>query len=395
MADCQTTRNAPPAADERFVPYGRQWIDDDDVAAVLDVLRGDYLTTGPAVTRFENVLMDATGAAHALSVNSGTSALHTAYAAAGIAEGDEVITTPLTFAATANAAVMLGAGVRFVDVQPDTGNIDPSAVARAIGPRTRLIAAVDYTGHPAEYDALQSIADEHGLTLVADAAHSLGATYRGTPVGTLGDLTTLSFHPVKVITSAEGGAVLTDDPALAQLAGDFRTHGIIKDPARLQTPDPGDWYYEMQSLGYNYRLSDLHAALGCSQMSRLTAFVRRRRHIADRYTRELADIDGLTLPAVRDEVEPAWHLYVVRCREASRRRALFDALRARGLGVQVHYIPVHLQPFYRNLGWRPGDLPVAEAFYAGAISLPIFPAMSEDEVDYVLHQVHAATADVL
>ncbi|MFP4053770.1 MAG: UDP-4-amino-4,6-dideoxy-N-acetyl-beta-L-altrosamine transaminase [Phycisphaerae bacterium] len=395
MADTHTTRSDPTDAHRRFVPYGRQWVDEDDVAAVLDVLRGDYLTTGPAVTRFEEALRAATGAAHALSVNSGTSALHTAYATAGIGEGDEIVTTPLTFAATANAAVMLGASVRFVDVLPDTGNIDPAAVARAITPRTRLIAAVDYTGHPADYHALRPIADEHGLTLVADAAHSLGAAYHGRPVGTLGDLTTLSFHPVKVVTTAEGGAVLTDEPHLACRAADFRTHGITKNPARLTRPDEGAWYYEMQSLGYNYRLSDLQAALGCSQMSRLSAFVTRRRQIAARYASALADIDGLIRPAVREGVEPAWHLYVVRCREKSRRRAFFDALRARGLGVQVHYIPVHTQPFYRDLGWRQGDLPVAEAFYAGAVSLPIFPAMSDAEVDYVIQQVHDAAAEVL
>lgn len=367
-----------------FLPYGRQWVDDDDVAAVVAVLRSDYLTTGPTVDRFERALTSATRAEHAVAVNSGTSALHAMYFAAGIGPGDEIITSPLTFAATANAALYLGATVRFVDVEPDTGNLDPDLVEAAITDRTRAIVPVDFAGHPAEYDRLRAIADRHGLRLLADAAHSLGATYKGRPVGTLADASELSFHPVKPVTTAEGGAVVTDDAELAARARRFRTHGITKDPTEMDHPDEGGWWYEQHALGFNYRLTDVQAALGTSQMRKLDRFLGRRRAIAALYDGMLADVDALEQPGRRDDVEPGWHLYVVRTRDPALRKPLFDALRAHGLGVQVHYLPVYWHPYYASIGYRRGLCPEAERYYAGAISLPIYPAMQDDDVERVV-----------
>ncbi|MCB9727484.1 MAG: UDP-4-amino-4,6-dideoxy-N-acetyl-beta-L-altrosamine transaminase [Deltaproteobacteria bacterium] len=378
---------------EDFIPYGSQWVDEADVAAVVEALRSPWLTTGPAVDRFEAGLCRATGAGHAVAVGTGTAALHTAYFALGMGPGDELVTTPLTFAATSNAALYLGCDVRFVDVEPETGLIDPARVAEAIGPRTRCVCAVDYAGHPADYAALGAICADAGVALVADASHSLGATLDGRPVGTLADLSTLSFHPVKPVTTAEGGAVVTSDPTLAQRARDFRTHGIVRDRDRMER-DEGPWYYEMQELGFNHRLSDVQAALGASQLSRLDALIGRRRAIAARYLDALADVAGLTLPTVRPGVESGWHLFVVRVAPALR-RAFFERLRELSLGVQVHYIPVHLQPYYRRLGWGPGDFPHAEAFYAGAVSLPIYPRMSDADVDAVIARVRRAAGELL
>lgn len=376
------------------IPYGRQMLDEEDVAAVVDVLRGDYLTTGPAIPAFEEALTAATGARHAVAVSSGTAALHAMYFAAGIGPGDEIVTSPLTFAATANAARYLGADVRFADVDPATGNIDPGSVEMLIGPRTRAIVAVDYAGQPAEYDALRAIADDRGVALLADAAHSLGASDRGRSVGTLADASALSFHPVKPITTAEGGAVLTDRPELADRAARFRTHGIIRDPDKIEDAD-GAWFYEQHDLGYNYRLTDLQAALGTSQLRHLTEFLARRREIAARYDAALAELAMLALPTVRPGIEPGWHLYVVMVRDASRRRPLFDRLRQLGLGVQVHYIPVYRHPYYRALGYEAGCCPIAEDRYARSISLPIFPRLSGSELDTVIDRVRTAVVETL
>ena len=379
---------------ERSIPYGRQWVDDDDVAAVVNVLRSEFLTTGPAVGRFENALEAATGARRAIALSSGTSALHAMYFAAGLQPGDEVITTPLTFAATANAALYLGATVRFVDVLSDTGNIDPAAVEAALSPRTRLVVAVDYAGHPADYDELEAVTGPSGVTLLADAAHSLGATYHRRTVGTLAAASELSFHPVKPITTAEGGAVLTNDEALADRAARFRTHGITRDPVEMVQED-GPWHHEQHDLGFNYRLTDMQAALGTSQLRRLSAFVARRREIAERYLEALADLDGLILPTVRDDVEPGWHLFVVRVADASRRRPFFERLREHGLGVQVHYIPVHYHPYYQGLGYERGSVPVAEAFSARAVSIPIYPMMTDADVNRVIDVVRQAVSEKL
>ncbi len=381
----------------KTLPYGRQWVDEEDVRAVVETLRSDYLTTGPAVARFEEALAQATGAAYASAVNSGTSALHTAYFAAGLGAGDEIITSPLTFAATANAALYLGASVRFVDVQKDTGNLDPEGLEAALTEQTKLVVPVDFTGHPADYNEINAFAEKHGLTVVADAAHSLGATYRGRKVGTLAAATELSFHPVKPVTTAEGGAVLTDDLGIDKRAKLFRTHGITKDPAEMEADAEaeGGWFHEMQHLGFNYRLTDVQCALGLSQMGKLEPFIARRRAIAAAYDAAFADLDELILPGRRDYAQPGWHLYVVRVADKARRKAFFESLRALGLGVQVHYIPVHYHPYYQALGYQKGTLPVAEDYYARAVSLPLYPQMSDDDVTWSIERVRRAVKNVL
>jgi len=360
------------------LPYGRQWINDDDIAAVVEVLRSDFLTTGPMVGRFEDALCEYTGAGRTVAVNSGTAALHTAYFAAGLGSGDEIITSPMTFAATANAALYLGATVRFVDVEPETGNIDADLIEAAITDKTRLIVPVDYAGHPADYDRINNLAADRGIKVVADAAHSIGATYRGRRCGTLADATATSFHPVKPFTTAEGGAVLTDDAQLADRAARFRSHGIVKGEQAVECEGP--WWCEMHDLGFNYRLSDVHSALGISQLRRLDGFVARRREIADLYNRALAGVDGYELPVVREGVEPGWHLYALRVTDPARRRPLVESLHKAGIGVQVHYVPVHYHPYYQRLGFQRGAYPVAEDFYDRVLSLPMFPAMTDDDV---------------
>lgn len=372
-----------------WIPYGRQAIDDADVDAVVDVLRGDWLTCGPAVERFERALAERAGARFAVALNSGTAALHAAYAAAGVRAGDEVVTTPLTFAATANAALYLGATPVFADVQSDTGNIDPAAVRRAVTPRTRVIAPVDFAGHPAEMDEIVGIARECGARVVEDAAHSVGARYRGRPVGSVADMTTFSFHPVKHVTTAEGGAVTTDDEALYEHLREFRAHGITRDPAKLRRAD-GPWYHEMQSLGYMYRLSDVQCALGTSQLTKLDRFVARRREIVARYNAAFAGDPRFILPAQRGDVDAAWHLYVLRLADASLRRPLFEYLHREGIGVQVHYLPVYRHPYYEDLGYPAGLCPVAEDYYARCMSLPLFPELTDDEVDRVVATVREA-----
>lgn len=370
-----------------FLPYGRQWIDDDDVAAVVEVLKSDFLTTGPAVKAFETEIARVADVRHAVAVNSGTSALHAMYFAAGLQAGDEVVTSPLTFAATANAALYLGATVKFVDIEPDTGNIDPAGVEEALSDRTKFVVAIDFAGHPADYDSLREITARRGVGLLADAAHSFGASYKGRPVGTLADATEVSFHPVKPVTTGEGGAVLTDAADLAHLARLFQTHGITKAADEMERPDEGAWWYEQHHLGFNYRLTDVQAALGTSQLRRLDAFIARRRAIAALYDRAFSDFDSLSLPGRRPYAEPGWHLYVVRLRDAGLRRPLFDALRAAGIGVQVHYLPVHYHPFYQRLGFTKGLAPKAEAFYEACLSLPIFPAMTDGDVARVVDAV--------
>jgi dTDP-4-amino-4,6-dideoxygalactose transaminase len=373
------------------IPYGRQWVDDDDIAAVAEVLAGDFLTTGAAVSEFERRLCDVTGAADAVALSSGTAALHAMYQAAGLEAGDEIVTSPLTFAGTANAALYLGAAVRFADVSADTGNIDPDAAAAAVGPRTRFVVAIDFGGHPADYDALASALGS--TPVLADAAHSLGATYKGRAVGTLAVASELSFHPVKLVTTGEGGAVVTSDRSIADRARAFRTHGIVRDEARQR--DEGGWWNEQVVLGFNYRLTDIQAALGSSQLLRMSAFLARRRAIAARYGAALADVEGLELPSPRPETEPAWHLYPVRVREASRRRAFFDALRRLGLGVQVHYIPVYWHPWYRELGYERGMCPVAEDIYSRSVSIPMYPKLTDAELDRSIELVHEAARATL
>lgn len=375
-----------------FLPYARQQIGDDEVAAVVAALRSDWLTTGPKVPEFEAGLAAVTGARHAVAFSSGTAALHGAMTAAGLGPGDEVVTTPLTFVATANAALYVGAEPRFADVEPGTLLIDPERVAEAIGERTRALAPVDYAGQPADYDALRRVAGSAPagpLTIVADASHSLGATYHGRAVGTLADLTVLSLHPAKILTTGEGGAVLTDRDDLADRLRRFRNHGIATE-LRART----DWTYAMVELGYNYRLTDIGAALGLAQLTRLDAFLERRRTLAARYRALLGGHPLIDLAVVAEGAEPAWHFMFGQLRlDRLRvdRGAVYRALRAEGIGVNVHYIPVHTHPYYRQR--YPGLVfPIAEAAYERLLTLPLHAGMVEADVDDVAAAVDKVTS---
>lgn len=369
----------------KMLPYGRQWIDDDDIAAVVEVLRSDWLTTGPKVAEFEEAFAQCAGVREAVAVCNGTAALHAAMYALGIGPGDEVIVPAMTFAATANCVVYQGGMPVFVDVDPDTLLIDPDQVEAKITSRTRAIIAVDYAGQPCDYDRLRAIADRHGVKLVADACHALGGSYKGRPVGSLADLSTFSLHPVKPITSGEGGVITTDDAALAQRMRVFRNHGITSD--HRQREQQGSWFYEMVELGYNYRLTDIQCALGLSQLRKLPGWVARRREIAQSYDQAFAGMAAVQPLAVRPDVVHAYHLYMVRIpsqKAGMSRDQVFAALRAQGIGVNVHYIPVHLHPFYRQrFGTAPGLCPIAEAAYWQLVTLPVFPTMNEDDVNAV------------
>ncbi|MER6003045.1 aminotransferase class V-fold PLP-dependent enzyme [Nonomuraea angiospora] len=371
-----------------MLPYGRQSIVESDIEAVAEVLRGDWLTTGPAVGRFEAELARWTGGVPCVSVTSGTAALHVAYVAAEVRAGDEVVTSPLTFVATAAAAALLGARVVFADVQPDTGNLDPDAVAAVVTPRTRVVTAVDYAGHPADYDELRAVADPAGAVLMADSAHSIGAAYKDRPVGALADLTTFSFFPTKTVTTAEGGAVAAADPERFRRAARFRNHGLVREPADQREPDVGGWHQEVHEFGLNYRLPDVLCALGVSQLRRLEGFRERRRELVARYDALLRDVPGLTLPTQRAYVRPSWHLYPVRVRDG-RRREVYDRMRAAGIGVQVNYVPAYWHPVFEDLGYRRGLCPRAEAYYAEELSLPLFPDLTDAQQDRVVETLAA------
>ncbi len=368
-----------------LLPYGHQIIDDDDVRAVEAVLRSDWLTTGPNVAAFEQAFAARVGAQYAVAISNGTAALHAAAFAAHIQPGDEVIVTPMTFAASANCVCYQGGTVVFADVCADTLNLDPAHVAEAITPRTRAIVTVDYTGQPSDLTELNALAQQHGLTLIEDASHALGATYRHQPIGALTDLTTFSLHPVKHITTGEGGVITTNNPELAAHLRRFRNHGITSD--HRQREQTGSWFYEMIDLGYNYRLTDIQCALGLSQLKKLPGWVARRREIAARYTAAFSSWPEIELPATLADREPAWHLYVIRLnlyRLYIDRARVFAALRAENIGVNVHYIPVPWHPYYQQLGYARGQWPIAEAAYERMISLPMWAGMSDQDVDDVI-----------
>jgi dTDP-4-amino-4,6-dideoxygalactose transaminase len=364
------------------LPYARQAVDESDVAAVTAAVTAPYLTTGPAVAAFEADIAAISGGVPAVAVTSGTAALHTAYVAAGAGPGQEVVVPPLTFVATAAAAALLGARVVFADVDEATGCLDPAAAAAAVTSRTTVITSVDYAGLPADMDALRLVADGAGARLLEDAAHSVGTTWRGRPVGTLADLTTLSFFATKNLTTAEGGAVLSPDPELLSRAARFRNHGLVRDPAEQRFPDEGPWHQEVHALGLNYRLPDVLCALGSSQLRRLPAFVARRAELSARYDAALADVPEVRTPHRSADADVAWHLYPARVPEQDRRR-LFEHLRAHGIGVQVNYIPAHWHPVFADLGHRRGECPVAERWYREEISLPLYVGLSDDDVDRV------------
>jgi perosamine synthetase len=377
-----------------LLPYGRQQVDEADIEAVIQILKSDWLTTGPMVGEFEHAFAEFVGVNEAVAVSNGTAALHVAMNALQIGPGDEVIVSPMTFAASANCVIFQGGTPVFADIEPATLQLDPIQVETKITPRTKAIIAVDYAGQPCDYTALQTIAGKHGLALVDDACHALGGSYQGRPVGSLADLNTFSLHPVKPITTGEGGVITTNNSELARRMRIFRNHGITSD--HRQREAQGSWFYEMVDLGYNYRLTDFQCALGLSQLRKLPKWVERRQEIARQYTATLANLPMIQPLHVRPNISHAYHLYVIRLNLAQfqvTRTEIFAALRAEGIGVNVHYIPIHLHPFYRQrLGTGPGDCPVAEAAYEQIISLPIFPQMTSHDVEDVITALHKVVA---
>jgi UDP-4-amino-4,6-dideoxy-N-acetyl-beta-L-altrosamine transaminase len=378
-----------PPVRKTFLPYGHQSIDEADIQAVVDTLRSDWLTTGPKVAEFEEAFAARTGTRYAVSFSSGTAALHAAAFTAGLKAGDEAITSPFTFVATANCVLYQNAVPIFADVSSDTLNLDPDQAAARITPRTRIMLPVDYAGHPADLSPILELAERHGLVVIEDASHALGAEYKGRPVGSVAHMTVFSFHPVKHITTGEGGMVTTDNPKFAETLRRFRNHGISSDARQRQSA--GQWHYEMVLLGFNYRLTDIACALGIQQLKKLDANLLRRRQIAARYAAAFREIPAVVSPFVRDDVNPAWHLYPIRLdhgRLRADRGQVFQALRAENIGVNVHYIPVHRHPYYsERFGYRGGEYPVAEDAYERLISLPMFHGMTDDDVDDVIRAI--------
>lgn len=366
---------------EKMLAYGRQCIDEDDVSAVTEALRSDWLTTGPKVSEFETLFAERVGAKYAVAVSNGTAALHVALFAAGIEPEFEVITTPFTFVATSNAVRYMGGTVKFADVRPDSYNIDPQKIEALITKKTKAIVAVDFAGHPADFDEINALGDRYNLSIIEDAAHSLGAIYKKRSVGSLVDMTTFSFHPVKHMTTGEGGMIVTDDPRLAKNMRTFRNHGIALD--HKQREALGSWFYDMTELGYNYRITDIQCALGISQLKKLNNWVSRRQAIAEKYTTAFSQLPEIVTPVTLPECESSWHLYVIQLdlnQLTVDRDQVFRALRAENIGVNVHYIPVPWHTYYQNLGYTKGQWPVAETLHEKIISLPMWPGMTDQDV---------------
>jgi UDP-4-amino-4,6-dideoxy-N-acetyl-beta-L-altrosamine transaminase len=377
-----------------MIPYGRQSLDAADVDAVLEVLHSDWLTQGPTLERFEAAVAEYCQAQHAVAVCNATAALHIACLAAGLGPGDALWTTPNTFVASANCGRYCGATVDFVDIDPRTWNLDAGllnhklARAEALGTLPKVVVAVAFAGQSCDMQAIAALSERYGFTLIEDASHALGAQYDGRPVGcgAYAAMTVFSFHPVKIITTGEGGMVVTNDRQRAAHLQRLRSHGITRDPAQMDQPGHGPWYYQQVELGFNYRMTDIQAALGVSQLAKLPGFIARRRYLAERYARLLGDL-SLTLPAPQALAESAWHLYVVRLdlmHSSASHRQVFEGLRAAGIGVNLHYIPVHLQPYYRELGFAQGDFPQAEDYYREALSLPMYPGLTDEQQDEVV-----------
>ena len=381
------------AVRESFLPYTRHTVEEDDISAVSEALRSDLITTGPRVDEFEQSLASTTGTSTAVAVNSGTAALHAMLACSDVGQGDEVIVPVITFAATSNSVLYCGAKPVFVDVDPVTLLIDPDATSDAITTRTKAIIAVDYAGHPCDYEALTSIAASHSISILSDASHSLGGTYKGSTVGSLSYASTFSFHPAKHVTTAEGGAVTTNDNNLALRMQRFRNHGISIDHARRAVERT--WEYDVDSLGFNYRISDIQCALGSSQLKRLPTSIAKRRDIARRYDTAFTELEVVSPLKRSADVGHAYHLYVIRLditRLKVSRTEIFRALWAENIGVNVHYIPVPWHPLYRSLGYQPGGFPVAEDAYRRIISLPMWPGLSDDDVNDVIRAVRKVIA---
>ncbi|MFX3636809.1 MAG: UDP-4-amino-4,6-dideoxy-N-acetyl-beta-L-altrosamine transaminase [Candidatus Pristimantibacillus sp.] len=373
-----------------LLPYGKQWLDDNDIDAVVQVLKGDFITQGPAIEQFERKVASYAGVKYAVAYCNGTAALHGACFAAGIGNEDEVITTPITFLASSNCVLYMGGRPVFADIKEDTYNIDPKQIEQLITNKTKAIIPVDFTGQPVEMDYIEQIARDHGLVVIHDAAHSLGASYNGKKVGSFGDMTMFSFHPVKHVTSGEGGMIVTDNEEYYRRLLLFRNHGMTRDAALMQNND-GPWYYEMTELGYNYRMTDLQAALGNSQMDKLDQFVLRRREIAMRYQEAFSRMAGLITPYQHPSAESSWHLYVLRWNPSAfkaDRKQIFEDLRAENIGVNVHYIPVYKQPYYAQSGYDHLQCEQAEAYYSSALTLPLFPLMSDRDIEDVIAAVN-------
>jgi UDP-4-amino-4,6-dideoxy-N-acetyl-beta-L-altrosamine transaminase len=377
-----------------MIPYGRQSISDEDIQAVVDVLKSDYLTQGPCVPAFEEAVARYCGAAHAVAVNSATSALHIACLALGVGSGSRVWTSPITFVASANCALYCGAEVDFVDVDPRTFNLSPDSLAAKLeraerdGRLPQVVIPVHMAGQSCDMAAIHALGQRYGFRIVEDASHAVGASYKGAPVGDcrFSDIAVFSYHPVKIITTAEGGIATTNDAELARLMGLYRTHGVTRDLSTMEEEPHGGWYYEQQALGFNYRMTEMQAALGLSQMSRIDEFVGERRRLAARYDARLEG-QPLSRPWQHPDTESSWHLYIVRLdlsRNSVSRRSVFDQLRERGVGVNLHYMPVYLQPYYRRLGFRPGLCPEAERYYEEALSIPLFATLTEEQQDHVV-----------
>lgn len=367
------------------IPYGTQWIEEDDIDAVVNVLRGDFLTQGPNIDAFENYFAQYIGVKYAVAFSNGTAALHGAYFAAGVSVGDEVITTPLTFVATANAAVYLGAKPVFIDI--DSGNycIDIDGVKNKITEKTKVIAPVSFGGYPVDISKIKDAVCGKGIVIVEDAAHALGAVRNGLKVGKEADMTMFSFHPIKHITTGEGGIIVTDNADFAEKLKLFRSHGITKDPKRLINKEMPIWYYEMQELGYNYRITDMQAALGLSQMKKIDRFVKRRREIAELYKKGFEKVKGVVLPPDSEEFQNSYHLYPILIEN---RDEVFMKLRDDGIFGQVNYIPVHMQPFYKEkYGYSGLEFPNVQEFYRKELSIPMYPKMTDDEVKYVIEKI--------
>ena len=373
---------------ESSIPYGKQYIDEEDIAAVVEVLRSDLITTGPYAKRFEEGLAAKVGAKYVVVFSSGTAALHAAYYTAGLKPEEEVITSPITFVATANAALYLSGKPVFVDIAQDSFSIDISKIESAITQKTRIIAPVDMAGIPVDIDAIMRIAAEHNLVVVEDAAHALGATYKKRPVGSTAHMTIFSFHPVKHITTGEGGAVATNDVAYYDKLLMFRSHGITRDPARFEEKDAGPWYQEMQLLGYNYRLTDIQCALGLSQLKKLEYFVSKRREIVFRYNEAFNNNAAVKIPPVTPNINPSWHLYVIRLQNGIDKNSIVNHLNSKGVGSQVHYIPVYRHPYYVKMNYIPADYPNAEVYYRQCLSIPLYPSMTEQQIEAVIESIN-------